>query len=140
MFNLIQISDDSGIQLTFDEVRIKTIRAAQNLQMRGYNSKQVFGVLAKNSHHVAPIVFASLAIGCAVNPLDPLFKKNELLHMLKTTKPKLMFCDIEAYELVTECLHELGNDAKVFTIGGSKSGSDSIECLFAETGNEMSFV
>lgn len=108
--------------------------------MRGYNSKQVFGVLAKNSHHLAPVVFASLAIGCAVNTLDPQFKKNELLHMLKTTKPKLMFCDIEAYELVIECLRELGNDAKVFTIGGRKSGSDSIECLFAETGNEMDFV
>lgn len=126
--------------MSFDEIRIKLIRAAQNLQKRGYNSKEVFAVLAKNSHHLAPIVFASLAIGSAVNTLDPQFSKTELLHMLKTTKPALMFCDIDVYDLAKECLIELGNGAKIFTFGGSKGDSEQVENLFTETHNEIDFV
>lgn len=136
----MQISDDSGVQFTYDELRVKTIRAAQNLRKRGYHSKEVFGILAKNSHHLAPIVFASLAIGSAVNTLDPSFGKTELLHMLKTIKPALVFCDVDVSNLVKECLNELGNEAKVFTFGGSSGDSEPVENLFTETHNEDEFV
>ncbi|XP_055308228.1 probable 4-coumarate--CoA ligase 1, partial [Sitodiplosis mosellana] len=137
---IAQVSADSGIKLSNDEIRIKMIRAAQNLQKRGYNSKEVFAVLAKNSHHLAPIVFASLAIGSAVNTLDLQFSKTELLHMLKTTKPALIFCDVEAYDLTKQCLVDLDNSAKIFTFGGSKGDSEPVECLFTETHNESDFV
>lgn len=100
----------------------------------------MFAVLAKNSHHLAPIVFASLAIGSAVNTLDPQFSKTELLHMLKTTKPVLIFCDVDVYDLVKECLIELKNGAKIFTFGGSRGDSEQVENLFTETHNEIDFV
>lgn len=96
--------------------------------------------MAKNSHHVAPIVFASISNGCPVNTLDPSFGKTELCHMLKTTKPVLLFCDVEGYELVKKCLSELGNKAKVFTFGGSKGEAEPVENLFAETHTEESFL
>lgn len=108
--------------------------------MDGYQSKQVFGFTAENSHHVAAIVFASIDIGCPVNTLDPSFGKAEIMHMLNITKPVLMFCDIKLFDMIQECLNELGNDAKIFTFGGSKSGSEPIENLFAETQTESDFV
>lgn len=126
--------------MTYDELRIKIIRAAQNLQKRGYKSKEVFGVLARNSHELAPIIFASIAIGSPVNTLEPSFGKAELLHMLKTIKPSLMFCDVEIFDLVKECLLELGNNAKIFTFGGSKGGSEQIENLFEKTHDECNFL
>lgn len=128
------------MQMTFDDIRMKTIRAAQNLQRHGYQPQQVFGLMAKNSHHVAPIVFGSISIGCPVNTLDPAFGKTELSHMLNTTKPILMFCEVESYEFVKECLTELGNEAKIFTFGGSKGDSESVENLFSETHNESHFL
>lgn len=140
MNSLRQINDDTGIQLTYNEIRLKAIRAAQNLQKRGYNSKVVFGVLAKNSHHVAPIILASIAIGCPVNTLDPSFGKTELMHMLKTTKPALMFCDMESFDLMKECLSELDNNAEVFIFGGNKCCSESVDNLFEETGDEVNFM
>lgn len=81
-----------------------------------------------------------MAIGCPVNTLDPSFGKAELLHMLKTIKPALMFCDIEAHDLVRECLTELGNNAKIFTFGGSINGSEQVSNLFIETFNESYFL
>lgn len=126
--------------MTYHATLTNTIRAAQNLQKRGYDPKQVFGLMAKNSQHIASVVFSSICIGCAVNTLDPTFGKTELIHMLKTTKPVLMFCDVEAYELVKECLTELGNDAKILTFGGSKGDAEPVENLFAETHRENEFV
>lgn len=126
--------------MSFDEIHVKTLRAAQNLQARGYDAKQVFGLLARNSQYVAPIVFASISIGCPINTMDPAFGKVELIHMLKTTNPVLMCCDIECFDLLQECLEELGSDAKIFTFGGNKSDSRAVENLFLETGNEAKFV
>lgn len=140
LFFIDQISDDSGIQMTYAEIRLKTIRAAQNLQSRGYNQKQVFGIMARNSHHVAPIFFASIANGMPINPLDPSFGKTEIIHMLSVTKPVLMFCDVKCYELLSECLKELGNAAKIFTFGGQSGSSEPVENLFHETHNENEFM
>lgn len=119
---------------------VRTVRAAQNLQKRGYQPKEIFGFVAKNSHHLAPIVFASFCLGCPINTLDPSFGKVEILHMLNITKPRLMFCDAESYSLVSECLKELKNEAKVFTFGGQTGNSETVESLFIETGAENSFV
>lgn len=53
--------------MTFDEIRTKTVRAAQNLQARGYNQKQTFGMITANSDFVAPIFFASIANGWSIH-------------------------------------------------------------------------
>lgn len=134
-----QINEDTGIQMTYNNIRMKSIRAAQNLLKRGYTSRVVFGVLAKNSHNVAPIILASISVGSPVNTLDPSFGKTELTHMLKITKPGLMFCDPEYVDLVTQCLSELNNSAKIFTFGGKNSGTESVDSLFEETGDEVNF-
>lgn len=126
--------------MRFDELYSKTVRAAQHLQTLGYESKQIFGLMAKNSRHVAPITFASMAIGCPVNSLDPSFGRTELIHMLNITKPVLMFCDKACYSLLKRCLEELGNKAKVFTFEGSEDDSEPVENLFTETFKENEFM
>lgn len=135
-----QISDDTGIEMTFEEIRVKTVRAAQNLQARGYKSKQVFGLMARNSHLVAPIFFASISNGCPIVSLDPSFGRAEVIHMLSITKPVLMFCDIACCDILSECLRELGNQAEIFTFGGQQGESEPIESLFVETHKEHEFM
>ncbi|KAG4067927.1 hypothetical protein HA402_010613 [Bradysia odoriphaga] len=137
---IAQISDNNGIQMSFDEIKLKTIRAAQNLQVRGYKPKQVFGLVAKNSQNVAPIFFASIAVGCSLNTLDTSFGRTELIHMLNITKPVLLFCDVECVDLLEECLKELGINSKIFTFGDSTGDYEPIESLFKETHKETQFI
>lgn len=134
------MSDDSGISMRYDEMRTRSIRIAQNLDARAYQKGQVFGVIAANSQNLAPVVFASFYLGCPINTMDPLFGKNEITHMLNTTKPSLMFCDVQIYELLRECLRELGNDAAIFTFGGQVGDSEPVENLFVECGDVDEFV
>lgn len=56
------------------EIRMKSIRAAEHLHNMGYGKNDIIGIVARNHHHLAPIVFASFAIAAPVNPMDPNFK------------------------------------------------------------------
>ncbi|XP_055296968.1 probable 4-coumarate--CoA ligase 3 [Sitodiplosis mosellana] len=136
---ILQINHETNIQLTSAFMRRQTIRAAFNLQKLGCEKGDIFGIIAKNSHYVATIVFASLCIGCPVNTLDPSFTKLELMHMLSITRPKVMFCDASIYDLVQECLNDLENDAKIFTFSGQSGDSIPVEDLFEEVEGEGTF-
>lgn len=46
--------------MSFAEVRSKTIQAAITLQTLGYEQKEVFGIVARSSHLVTPIILASI--------------------------------------------------------------------------------
>lgn len=120
-------------------MRQQTIRAAIHLQKLGCEKGDIFGVVAKNSHYVAPIVYASFCIGCPINTLDPSFSKSELVHMLSITQPKIVFCDANIYELVQNCLNDLENGAKVYTFSGQSGDSNAVENLFEEIDGEDTF-
>lgn len=93
-----------------------------------------------NTDDLAPVLFATFCNGCAVNGLDPSFKKIELIHMLGMVQPDLVFCGIDVYELVAECLKDLNNSAKIFTFGGCKDDSEAVKVLFNETESEQFFM
>lgn len=119
---------------------MKTIRAAQNLQLRGLTSKQVIGVISGYVADLAPIIFASICLGCPVNPFDTTFDKRQLMSVFENTEPGIIFCEAKFYDLVIECLKELRINAKLFTFNGTKGDSEAVENLFQETGNEEDFV
>lgn len=125
--------------MSFNELQTKTIRVAQNLQALGYKQNQIFGIMAKNSRHVAPITFASIAMGCPLDTLHSSFNKTDLIHRLKITKPVLMFCDKSYYTLLNCCLKEIDNDAKIFTFDGCIDDSVPVENLFQETFKEIEY-
>lgn len=106
----------------------------------GYKEGDIFSIIAKNSHYVTPIAFASICMGCPINTLDTSFSKAEIMHMLSITKPKLMFCDVDRYDLVRECLNELENEATVFTFSGQTNESIPVETLFEESTEEDCFA
>lgn len=118
----------------------KTVRAAQNIRKLGYKQREIIGIVAGNHQDLAPIVYATLCLGCPINSLGPTLSKGEIIHMLKMTKPTLMFCAVETYDLVSDCLLELGNGATIFTFGGQTNNSEAVDDLFAESGSEDDFV
>ncbi len=118
---------------------LRTVRVAQNLQKLGYSKGDVFGYSVIN-RNLAPIIYAAFCLGCPVNTLSPVFGKVDMIHTMKISKPKVMFCDVERYEFVSECLREAASEAKIFTFGGTANDSFAVENLFAETGSEHRFL
>lgn len=121
-------------------MKVKTIRAAQNLQKLGYKDGQVFSFVCKNTENLFPLIVASFCMGCPINILAPKFGRTEISHVIKKTRPVLMFCSIEAYDLVNGCMIDSDINAKVYTFGGKKGNSELVETLFMETGDEANFM
>lgn len=125
--------------MTYNEIRLKAIRAAQNLLKRGFKRRDVFGFLADYSENLVPIFVASMCLACPVAPLYSLLSKNEIVRFFLQTKPTVVFCDIDAYDQLAEALKELPLSVKVFTFGGQVDSVEPVENLFVETGEEDQF-
>lgn len=127
--------------MTFDEVRLKATRAAQNLQQRGLERHEFIGIIASNIDDLLPIFLASIGMGCPHLPLRPMLTTAEMARILKITKPAVIFCDINTHEKLREALYESQLDSKLFLCGdGHADGIESVQNLFIETGDECSFV
>lgn len=59
--------------------------------------------------------------------------------MFSITAPKVVFCDVDVYDMARECLNELENDASIFTFGGITDESISVDELFEEKPEEKEF-
>lgn len=95
--------------------------------------------MARNSQHLAPVVLAAFCMGCPINAMDTSLGKREAKHMLNIVKPSVMFCDVDAHDMLKECLKELEIDAAIFTFDGTIGSSECVESLFVESESESTF-
>lgn len=115
-------------------------RAAQNLQTRGFKSREMFCFMATNTDYVLPIYLASIGLSCPAIPLHSMLDIKEMVPILVRTKPSVVFCEAKSYNDMNEALKESKLDAKVFIIDGHVDGVESVHNLFVETGYESDFV
>lgn len=135
------IFHEENFELTCNELRISSIRIAQNLITLGIKPDDVVGVICKNSSQVTYLVNACALIGSPVNPLDLSFYANDIKNLFGQTLPKIIVCDIEIVDRVEEALRGLKSDAKVFVTGPEKvKGTSSFKELLEPTGVEESFI
>lgn len=92
------------------------------------------------SSDVAPIIFASLCLGCPISVIDSSFTKSKVKSIISISKPKIFFCDINVHGLLEASLKDLKITAKIYTFDGQRGDSISIDTLFAETNNETNFL
>lgn len=111
----MQISDNSGVILTNSEIKMQTIRIARNILKMGYENGNVIGIVARNHHHLASVIFACLTIGTPVNIMPVSSDVADLIHMFGITRPKLIVCECIAVNKIREALMSLGLFAPIFT-------------------------
>lgn len=126
--------------MTFNEIRLRSIQAAQNLLKRGFEPRQKLCFMSINSDHLVPLILASIGLLCPIVPLCPILSKGEIVRILTITKPSILFCDTELHEMLKEALNELEFDIKIFILDGQVDGVESVASLFEETGEEDSFM
>lgn len=102
--------------------------------------KQVFGIVASNVAHLSAVVFGSLCLGCPINATHASAEKADMIHSFRMTRPSVIFCEIRVYDLVKECIDEIGIDTKIFTFNGQKADSEAVEDLLRVTHQEEDFM
>ncbi|XP_065074956.1 uncharacterized protein LOC135698756 [Ochlerotatus camptorhynchus] len=138
---IAQINADTGARVTCAEMRLRTIRVAQNLTRMGYTRDNTFTMAVRNGETVAPVLFACFALGIPVNTLDASFKRDDLSHMLQTVRSQVVFCDLETWPEMKIALEMVKLDPVVFIFGDGKvEGCKHVDELLIGTGTEDEFI
>ncbi|XP_055587058.1 uncharacterized protein LOC129739604 [Uranotaenia lowii] len=137
---IAEINVESETRLTFGEMKLRTVRMAQNLTSLGYNETDTCTLVTLNSDHVAPLVYACLTLGITINPLEVSLPSIGFVHMLKTVKPSVVFCEQRSLQEVEAAMSMIDLSVEVFVIGERVEGYKHVEDLLVETGEEDQFV
>lgn len=119
---IVQACYDDGVELSAGEMAKIASRIARNFQKEGLKLGDVIGMVAKNTTYVAPTVLGCFLVGCPISTLDITFDVNEVANIFKQTQPKLVFCDHDNWDVVSEALKNCGNDCEVVTVDEKLDG------------------
>lgn len=82
---------DSTSQLTYSELRDRALDVAQGLTRLGVRRGDAVAVQLPNWSDFAPIVVGIARLGAVLVPVMPIFRRDECLHFLSTTRARVVF-------------------------------------------------
>lgn len=130
---IAEISDDYGIQFTFNQIRTRSVQVAMCLEEIGIQKGDICAVISRNNPDLAPVIFGCFLRGAPINTLDAGFDQKDLDHMLGLTKPKVIFTEEDVLINVKSSLEKLKIDSKVFCFKNDETDEDSIKRFFKIT-------
>ncbi|XP_055643208.1 uncharacterized protein LOC129779643 [Toxorhynchites rutilus septentrionalis] len=137
---VIQINADDGSEMTCAEMSRRIVRVALNLKRLGYHRGDQVSLVCANSENVVPVFVGCVAIGLTVNPLAPVFNKDDLAHMMRQTQSSVVFCDEANYGVVEQAVRlAIDGSPEVFVMGASEWSAKSIDELLRPAEDEDGF-
>ena len=114
--SVTQISADTGVSVTCQEMYDRSIKIAKYLTKCGLKEGDLIGIVAANTENLAPVVFACFTLGLPINPLAPIMNEKDIIQMYSMTKPKMIFCDAENVKVVQNAVNEMKSEAQILTV------------------------
>lgn len=138
----IQIDADTGRSMTNGELQLRAIRVVQNLKELGFCKGDMVTMACANSENVAPLAVGLLINGMPFNTLSPSYGVDDMVHMMKITQPKLVFCDANNYETIKQAVALAVKDKPLVYVfeSGETDCVYRVEDLLKVTGREHFFV
>lgn len=137
---ILEITHEENYSMTRKEARELSINVARNLMRLNVKPDDVVGFICRNSKYLSVLMYGCIIIGAPINPLDESVGDQYIKQIFSDTKPSIVFCDSELYEMTKANLEEIGSNAKVFTLLGKISGVPNVDELLKPTGEEDTFV
>ncbi|CAD7089738.1 unnamed protein product [Hermetia illucens] len=134
-----QISDDNGVRLSNGEILLRAYKIGYYLMDKwNLQNTDVIGLIARNTENLAPLVFGLFFCGVSVNALDTSFSEDEIVNLFTCTKPKLVFCDADAYSTVKNSLEIIGSTAAIYIVAGQleKGMPTTVDHIIDQTTDE----
>ena len=134
----ISVENDAAISCHVMQERMFTI--AKILTQIGFAKGDIVGVNGTNSEYLAPVVFACFTLGLPVNFLPASFQKSDIIHMYGKTRPKLIFCDGDIFDVVNESVQELNYQVLIITLVDKVDGVEFLEDMMVSMKNVEEFL
>ncbi|KAL7025584.1 hypothetical protein ACKWTF_013547 [Chironomus riparius] len=135
--SVTQISADTGVSVTCQQMYDRSIKIAKYLTKCGMKEGDLIGFVTANTENLAPIVFASFTLGLPVNPLAPVMNEKDIVQMFSMTKPKMIFCDVENVKVVHNAVNLMKSEAAVMTVMDKVEGFECVTEILKEMEGEI---
>lgn len=113
---VLQVNDDDGIELTGFQMIEFMQKIAKNLYSFGIRSGDVASLSVSNTTYVAPLLFGCLLLKVIVNPVEKFFDVHEIVDIIQNTRPKMVFCDHDNVDRISEALQIIESDSIILTL------------------------
>jgi long-subunit acyl-CoA synthetase (AMP-forming) len=127
-----QISADTGVSVTCQQMYDRSIRIAKYLTQCGLKEGDLVGFVTANTENLAPVVFACFTLGLPINPLSPIMNEKDIIHMFSMTKPKMIFCDAENVKVVQNAVNEMKSEPQILTVMDKVDGYECVTEVLKE--------
>jgi len=134
--SITQISEDTGVSVTCQQMYDRSIKIAKYLTKCGMKEGDLIGFVAGNSENLAPIVFACFTLGLPINPLAPAMNEKDIIQMFSMTKPKMIFCDAENVKVLQNAVDEMKSEVKILTMMDKVDGYECATVILKEMEGE----
>ena len=126
---VMQISDDSGVEVTCGEMFSRTAKICTFLSDKtDLKRGDVVGIIARNSQNVAPLAFACFTLALPISPFAHVMGVAEIVEMYARTKPKAIFCDWDVVERVKRAIEEIPLvNCKIYTLMRKVEGFEFLD-------------
>jgi acyl-CoA synthetase (AMP-forming)/AMP-acid ligase II len=107
----------TGEARTFTDILTKSLSIAECLHVRGVTAGDTIGICSENSLDFVLPVLATYYIGAVCAPLNPSYTTRELLHSVKISKPRIIFCSEIVQERMDQVARGAGFVKEIVTFG-----------------------
>ncbi|XP_063389113.1 luciferin 4-monooxygenase-like [Cydia fagiglandana] len=112
-----QIDAATGESETKSSVKSRSIRLAISLRNAGLRPGDVAVVSGRNHLDVHIPFYAAYMNGLPLAGIDPVYKYDEIKFHFETTKPKIVFCEVDNFDDMKRAVTDLELDTKLVTFG-----------------------
>ena len=113
---------------------------AQHLQEINIKKRDVIYVISRTNPYLPAIVFAASLIGAPIQPNNPRLIVPDIVHNLKLTKPKIIFCETEKLIELREAMKQSNISVPIVTFDKRADDAMFIDDFLKESGNENLFT
>lgn len=137
---VLQICADDATQLTCEELKLLSIRVAQNLMRSGVKPNDVICMITHQSHMTTILITGVIFSGALVNPLDAQFDEKDIRAVCEKTKPRIIICDPEVIQKVQNSLSGVDFVYRIYSTSNEESKYLRAVDLLNPTNKEEKFV
>ena len=120
----MQISAETGEQLTHSEFLEKSLKLSISLKKLGLKLNDRIGIWSENNLNFGIAVFSNIFLGTTICPFNPNYTEQELIHTLSISKPKYIFVSISCLSKMQKISKNLPWSPKLILLYPEASNSE----------------
>jgi acyl-CoA synthetase (AMP-forming)/AMP-acid ligase II len=124
---VMQVCDDTGVELTCSEIYKRSIIIAKYLSEKiNLKECEIVGFMVDNSENVTSCVLACLSMGFPLNPLATVMAESDIIFMYSMSKPRVIFCDGNLADKIKKAIKKIEIECLVITVDEKLEGVEFV--------------